>query len=57
MEKSGLCTAPGAHRLQETLGWVMAVSVLRPHQGVARAAGRWYTRAGCRGDLVRTGSD
>lgn len=62
MEKSGLCTALGVHRLHETCGWAMAASAEAVPEGGARGAGGWASpaldaraRLG-RGDLVRTGN-
>lgn len=63
MEKSGLYIDPGVHRLDETRGWVMAASVLRPCQRAvrgergARPALLWTLGRLGRGDLVRTGND
>lgn len=46
MEKSGLCTAPGLHRLCETCGWAMAaLGTEAESEGGAGGAGRPYTRA------------
>lgn len=58
MEKSGLCMAPGVHRLYETCGWTIVASALRLHQREVQGELGVSTRARLgRGDLVRTGSD
>lgn len=45
MEKSGLCMAPGVHRLHEACGWVMAAPARRLRLGEVRGSRRRDTRA------------
>lgn len=45
MEKSGLCMAPGVHRLHEACGWVMAAPARRLRLGEVRGSRRRNTRA------------